>query len=134
MRTFVTTVTKRHAPQEVANIQKVLCHGEKSSRNCYLQEDLTDTASRAMNVIKHITSKESATQSDTSDAPKENPPQATKDGDNQIQPELCDENTLQEIPNDDANPGTSTQAITQETEVDEGSTNVIPPTTINQTP
>ena len=86
------------------------------------------------NVIKHVTSKESATQSDTSDAPKQNPPQATKDGDNQIQPELCDEKTLQEMPNDDANPGTSTQAIRQETEMDEGSTNVIPPTTITQTP
>jgi len=75
VRKFVTTVTKRHAPQEIGNIQKVLCHGEKSSRNCYLREDLTETASRAMNVIKDVMSKESATQSEASkdEASEQNP-------------------------------------------------------------
>ena len=64
VRKFVITATKRHAPQEVGNIQKVLCHGEKSSRNCYLREDLTGSASRAINVIKDVTSKENATESE----------------------------------------------------------------------
>ena len=59
VRKFVTTKTKKHAPEEASRIKKVLSHSEKSSRNCYLRQDLTEEASLAIDVIKRVTSAES---------------------------------------------------------------------------
>ena len=61
VRKFVTTAARRHAPEEMSNIQRVLCHSERSSRNSYLRLDLTETASHAMNIIKKVTSSETET-------------------------------------------------------------------------
>ena len=51
-----TTHTKKHAPEESGNIQKVLWHGEKSSRNCYLRDDLTVATAEAINTLRAVTS------------------------------------------------------------------------------
>lgn len=56
VRKFVTTTTKKHAPEEVSRVQKVLSHSERASRNCYLRQDLTEEASLAIDVIKRVTS------------------------------------------------------------------------------
>ena len=56
LRKMYTTHTKKHAPEESGNIQKVLCHGEKSSRNCYLRDDLTVATAEAVNTLRAVTS------------------------------------------------------------------------------
>jgi len=66
VRKFVTTATKKHAPQEMGTIQRVLCHNEKSSRNSYLRLDVTESTSHAMNVIKQVTSTEATKKSTAS--------------------------------------------------------------------
>lgn len=65
-RTTQTAVrkTKTHAPEEASRIQKVLSHSERSSRNCYLRQDLTEEASLAKDAIKRVTS------ADIKEAPK----------------------------------------------------------------
>ena len=55
LRKMYTTHTNKHVPKESGNIQKVLCHGEKSSRNCYLRDDLTVATAEAVNTLKAVT-------------------------------------------------------------------------------
>ena len=50
-----TTHTKKHVPEESGNIQKVLCHSEKSLCNCYLKDDLTVATAEAVNTLKAVT-------------------------------------------------------------------------------
>ncbi|RMX45671.1 hypothetical protein pdam_00023844 [Pocillopora damicornis] len=80
VRKFVTTAARRHAPEEMSNIQRVLCHSERSSRNSYLRLDLTETASHAMNIIKKVTSSETETKTKKETLAEELPEKQIKKG------------------------------------------------------
>ena len=108
VRKSVTTATRKHAPQEMANIQRVLCHGEKSSRNSYLRLDMTESTSHAMNVIKNVRSKESKSKSTAS----------KKDTKTKAYQERSEEREDLDVP------GPSNV----DCEVETASTNVVPPT------
>ena len=113
VRKFVTTAARRHAPEEMSNIQRVLCHSERSSRNSYLRLDLTETASHAMNIIKKVTSSETETKTKKETLAEELPEKQIKKGG-----EESDQSADVDLP------GPSQLA----SEDDKTSTNVIPPT------
>ena len=104
---------------------------------------MTESASRAINVIKDVTSKESTTQSETckheatkqdSQSTENNLPETTKDNASLEEPGLSKQDKLPETTKDDALPGPSTQDSRQESDMEKASSNIIPPTIIQQSP